>query len=94
MERELWRVIRTALRRLPRRWPRNASYSNAEILAVLLWAALHKRERLVIERFFGALATPASGLYTLPPWIRRRHRVRTWVAAKLAIYSARNALAA
>ena len=57
-------------------------------------AARHNRERLIIERFFGTLATPASGLYMLPPWIRRRHRVRTWVAAKLAINSARNVLAA
>ena len=28
---------------MPRWWPRNASYSNREILAVLLWAALHNK---------------------------------------------------
>lgn len=43
MERELWRVMTAALKRLPRRWPRGAVYSNADVLAVLLWAALHDR---------------------------------------------------
>lgn len=43
MERELWRLIRSGLRRVPRWWPRNASYSNREVLAVLVWAALHNK---------------------------------------------------
>src|SRR5262245_35877000 len=43
MERELWKLIRWCLRRLPRRWPRGAVYDNREILAVYLWAALHDR---------------------------------------------------
>lgn len=43
MEREYWRWIARGLRRLPRWWPRNAVYDNREILAVLLWAALHGR---------------------------------------------------
>jgi len=43
MERELWAVISESLKRLPRRRLRNAVYHNAEILAVLLWAALHDR---------------------------------------------------
>ena len=43
MEREIWIVIRSALRRLPRRWPRGAVYDNRQILAVLMWAALHDR---------------------------------------------------
>jgi len=43
MERELWRLIRESLRRLPRRRLRNAVYTDAEVLAVLLWAALHQR---------------------------------------------------
>lgn len=43
MERESWRWIVGGLRRLPRWWPRGAVYDNREILAVLLWAALHDR---------------------------------------------------
>ncbi len=50
MERELWRWIAWGLRRLPRRWPRAAVYSNREILAVLLWAALHQRSILWASR--------------------------------------------
>jgi hypothetical protein len=43
MEREHWLWIRWALKRLPRRSPRGAVYDNREVLAVLLWAALHRR---------------------------------------------------
>lgn len=43
MEREVWRVIVSALRRVPRRRPARGVYLNREILAVLLWAALHDR---------------------------------------------------
>lgn len=43
MERELWRWVRWGLRRLPRWWPRGAVYGNREVLAVVLWAALHNR---------------------------------------------------
>lgn len=43
MERELWRLISGSLRRLPHRRLRNAVYTDAEVLAVLLWAALHQR---------------------------------------------------
>lgn len=46
MERELWRWIVPALKRLPRWWPRGAVYDNRTILAVLLWAALHDRSML------------------------------------------------
>lgn len=41
MEHALWIVI--ALRRLPSRRPRGAGYTNRQILAVLLWAALRDR---------------------------------------------------
>ena len=57
-------------------------------------ARLHDRKRRSIERFFGTLATPSTGLYALPPWVRRTTRVRHWVAAKLAINAARIAIAA
>ena len=43
MERELWRQITGVLRRLPRRWSAAQRYSNRQVLAVLLWAALHER---------------------------------------------------
>jgi DDE family transposase len=46
MERELWRRIVWGLKRLPRWSPRNAVYDNREVLAVLLWAALHDRSIL------------------------------------------------
>lgn len=43
MERELWALIVSSLRTLPRRSMRNAVYTDSQILAVLLWAALHHR---------------------------------------------------
>lgn len=43
MERDLWRWIVWALKRLPRRWPTRAVYDNREVLAVAIWAALHDR---------------------------------------------------
>lgn len=46
MERGTWRVIMAALRRLPRRCSSGQRYSNRDVLAVLLWAALHDRSIL------------------------------------------------
>lgn len=43
MERELWKLIVAALKRLPRTRSRNAVYTDSEVLAVLLWAVLHDR---------------------------------------------------
>ncbi len=43
MERDIWTLVRAALRRLPRTRPRNAVYTDAQVLAVLLWAAVHDR---------------------------------------------------
>lgn len=43
MERDMWRVVVAALRRLSRRCTRGQRYSNRAVLAVLLWAALHDR---------------------------------------------------
>jgi len=42
-----------------------------------------------IERFFGTLASYGGGLYGLPPWVRRLHRVRLWVAFKLVFNAIR-----
>jgi Transposase DDE domain len=46
MDRELWHVVTAALKRLPRRRRPGEAYSPADILAVLLWAALHGRSIL------------------------------------------------
>lgn len=46
-------------------------------------------QRSTIERYFGVLASYGAGLYDLPSWVRRLHRVRPWVAAKLVINAAR-----
>lgn len=42
-----------------------------------------------IETAFGNLAAFAAGLHHLPPWVRRLHRVRLYVHAKLLINAAR-----
>ena len=42
-----------------------------------------------IERSFGNATSFAAGLGPLPAWVRRQHRVRTWVWAKLLINEAR-----
>lgn len=48
------------------------------------------RHRRQIETAFGNLTAFAAGLTThLPPWVRRLHRVRLWVTAKLLINAAR-----
>jgi hypothetical protein len=47
------------------------------------------RERGSIERLFGNATSFGGGLGPLPHWVRRRHRVRTWVWAKLLINAAR-----
>lgn len=46
MERDVWRIVAAALKRLPRRCSRGQQYSNAAILGVLLWAAVHDRSIL------------------------------------------------
>jgi len=42
-----------------------------------------------IERRFGTLSSFGGGLAPLPAWVRRLHRVRTWVWDKLLINAAR-----
>ncbi|MFL5328528.1 MAG: hypothetical protein ACJ8C4_10725, partial [Gemmataceae bacterium] len=47
----------------------------------------HRRS---IERYFGNACAFGGGVSaSLPAWVRRRHRVETWVWAKLAINAAR-----
>lgn len=40
-----------------------------------------------IERRFGWLTSHAGGLAPLPSWVRRYHRVQSWVQAKLIIHT-------
>ena len=47
-----------------------------------------------IETRFGNLCSFGGGLTCLPPWVRRLHRVRLYVTAKLLIRAARSALLA
>ena len=54
-----------------------------------VWDEVLAPLRTAIERFFGTLTASSGGLPGLPPWIRRLHRVRLWVAAKLVINAAR-----
>lgn len=53
------------------------------------WHDIRTRVRPTIERYFGALASVGGGLWGLPPWVRRLHRVRVWVGAKMALHAAR-----
>ena len=54
-----------------------------------LWRRVLGPQRASIERFFGAWASFGAGLSALPTWVRRIHRVRAWVDAKLIINAAR-----
>lgn len=53
------------------------------------WEQVLAPQRTSIERFFGTLTCASAGMPTLPPWVRRLHRVRVWVGAKLVINAAR-----
>ena len=49
--------------------------------------ALYRR-RGDIERKLAWLTSHAGGLVPLPAWVRRRHRVRLWIQAKLLLHAA------
>ena len=51
------------------------------------WARRLLEQRDAIERFFGTLTCASYGLGPLPAWVRRHHRVRQWVHAKLIIFA-------
>jgi Transposase DDE domain len=57
-----------------------------ELLTTSFGKALH-HSRDAIERQFAWLTNHACGLSPLPNWVRRQHRVRLWVQAKLLIHS-------
>lgn len=42
-------------------------------------------QRPNIERQFGCYSSIAGGIGTLPPWVRRLHRVKLWIGAKLVL---------
>jgi hypothetical protein len=46
------------------------------------------RTRSVVERKLAWLTSHAGGLVPLPAWVRRRHRVRLWIQAKLLLHAA------
>jgi hypothetical protein len=48
-------------------------------------ALIHYRDE--VERQFGWLTNHSTGLGPLPAWVRRPHRVRTWVQAKLLVHA-------
>jgi hypothetical protein len=50
------------------------------------------RSRSYVERCFGHLTSFGGGLGPLPSWVRRQHRVKRWVQAKLLINAARDLL--
>jgi hypothetical protein len=58
------------------------------LLKTRFGAALY-RERGKIERQFGVLASTGGILGPLPAWVRRFHRVRHWVQAKLILNALR-----
>lgn len=59
-----------------------------ELLKTTFGRQLYQR-RNVIEASFGTLVSFGGGLACLPAWVRRFHRVRNWVQAKLIIAGAR-----
>jgi len=59
-----------------------------ELLTHRFGEALY-RSRSFVERCFGQLSSFGGGLGPLPSWVRRRHRVKRWVQAKLLINAAR-----
>jgi hypothetical protein len=68
-----------------------ARLRNLDLLAGEFGKELY-RQREAIERAFGNASSFAGGLGPLPAWIRRLHRVRTWVWAKLLINGVRLSL--
>ena len=65
----------------------------AEVIRMLcddpkLFELLYK-QRVGVERAFSVLVTAMGLQLHLPAWVRRLHRVRRWVAAKLALFHAR-----
>jgi hypothetical protein len=67
--------------------------SLARLRSIALFSTTFGREllaqRIRVEQSFGHLTSFAGGLGPLPSWVRRQHRVRTWVWSKLFINAIR-----
>jgi hypothetical protein len=50
------------------------------------WSAWLYKDRINVEGTLSNLCSFAGGLGPLPSWVRRLHRVRRWVGAKIIIY--------
>src|SRR5262249_53097715 len=70
------------------RYPSRHRLRNLDLLAGDFGKDLY-RLRGAVERGFGNATAFAGGLGPLPAWVRRLHRVHTWVWAKLLINAAR-----
>jgi Transposase DDE domain len=57
-----------------------------ELLSTAFGRGLYSR-RDDVERKFGWLTNHGAGLAPLPNWVRRFHRVRLWIQAKLIIHA-------
>jgi hypothetical protein len=59
-----------------------------ELLETAFGHALYN-QRNAIEGRFGAWVSLVGGLGALPAWVRRFHRVRNWIQAKIPVAGAR-----
>lgn len=82
----------TALGNRPHHAARVESVRMTEGADAWFWREVLGPARGAIERLFGAIASLGCGLATLPTWVRRIHRVRPWIDAKICIYAARVSL--
>ncbi|MBA2434517.1 MAG: transposase [Chthoniobacterales bacterium] len=46
----------------------------------------HERHRIRVEQSFAHLTNMPFGLFALPNFVRRRHRVRQWIRTKIMLY--------
>lgn len=65
-----------------------ARLRSIELLKTAFGRELYKQRR-AIESRFGTLTCVGGGLAPLPAWVRRFHRVRNWVQAKLILAGVR-----
>jgi len=69
-----------------RRWHPHRLQAIAELEGRPQARRNHVRHRTRVEQTFGQLTNVSFGLFALPNSVRRLHRVRRWIAAKIAIY--------
>jgi hypothetical protein len=70
--------------RLGHRLQSSARLRSIELMATSFGRALY-RQRNAIECRFGTMTCTGGGLSPLPAWVRRFHRVRHWIQAKLIL---------